>query len=105
MAMPGRAAMNSVPVLIEASSTGSFDQQPDLIVEVCGSWTDHDFVSFDEQEGRLRECIADAMVDRPPSPNGLTLTAGKNRKLARLVNFQTNFVIQNVQVAAEKNCR
>lgn len=65
MAVPGRIPMRSIPVLIEAGSVGSIDQLPGPTVEICGSWSDNDYFSCDEQEGRLRECIADAMRDQP----------------------------------------
>uniref|UniRef100_A0A915JYE3 BCAS3 domain-containing protein n=1 Tax=Romanomermis culicivorax TaxID=13658 RepID=A0A915JYE3_ROMCU len=70
----GPGSLHSIPVVIEASSTGSFDHIPaGPVMEVCGSWSDNDYISCDEQEGRLRKCLADAMVEttsfsHPPPP-------------------------------------
>lgn len=76
--MPTRT-IRSVPVVIEASS-GSFDRAHASTMEVCGSWSDNDYISCDEQEGRLRETIADAMRDAPPIQRGPLHFNGKRQR-------------------------
>ena len=85
-------SIRSVPVVIEASS-GSFDRPLGLTMEVCGSWSDNDYISCDEQEGtlhpsrrlasllsgRLRESIADAMKDSPHLNERLKCAKSRDR--------------------------
>ncbi|KAL1226990.1 BCAS3 microtubule associated cell migration factor [Trichinella pseudospiralis] len=67
MPVPNRQFVNAVPVVVEASSAGSFDLTPELSVEVCGSWSDNDYITCSEKEGRLRRCIAMAMEENMDS--------------------------------------
>lgn len=76
----GSGSLHSIPVVIEASSTGSFDHIPaGPVMEVCGSWSDNDYISCDEQEGRLRKSLADAMAEtasfshQPPPSSPLSV--------------------------------
>ena len=41
---------------------------------MCGSWSDNDYISCDEQEGRLRESIAEAMKEQ--TTTNITKTGG-----------------------------
>uniref|UniRef100_A0A914W130 BCAS3 domain-containing protein n=2 Tax=Plectus sambesii TaxID=2011161 RepID=A0A914W130_9BILA len=52
MSMPANSVLRSVPVVIEATSLGNFEQEVDATAHVCGSWSDNDYISCDEQEGR-----------------------------------------------------
>lgn len=60
MRMPARS---TVPVAIVDQSGTSVDSatHTTLAFDVCGSWSDNDYISCDEQESRVRESIADAM--------------------------------------------
>ncbi len=67
------SGQRSVPVVIEARSDSDSggDWSRNRAVEVCGSWqSDQDYISCDEQEGRLRESIADAMKEMPQIRSG-----------------------------------
>lgn len=62
MSMPGRIRPNSVPVVIDATAFGSFEQSPGMALEVCGSWSS---VSGDETEQKLRKKLQEAMLEQP----------------------------------------
>jgi len=62
MSMPGRIRPNTVPVVIDATAFGSFEQSPGMALEVCGSWSS---VSGDETEQKLRRKLQEAMLDQP----------------------------------------
>lgn len=85
---PANSVSRSVPVVIEATSVGGFEQGADVTRHVCGSWSDNDYISCDEQEGRLRQTIADAMRDAPAPPDaGADL--GGSYSLAVLIILRT----------------
>ncbi|KRY32574.1 breast carcinoma-amplified sequence 3-like protein [Trichinella spiralis] len=81
--MPNRQFVNAVPVVVEASSAGSFDLTPELSVEVCGSWSDNDYITCSEKEGRLRRCIAMAMEENmdSSSSNSDGMPTGQSRTI------------------------
>lgn len=78
------AVLHSIPVVIEASSTGSLDRAAlgMAAAEVCGSWSESgdylwpaaaamagdESASVANSQHHLRQCIAEAMVDRAMSP-------------------------------------
>uniref|UniRef100_A0A5S6QMW7 BCAS3 domain-containing protein n=1 Tax=Trichuris muris TaxID=70415 RepID=A0A5S6QMW7_TRIMR len=63
MTVPTRQSYSVVPV-VEARSAGSIDLTPELTIEVCGSWSDNDYVTSNGNEGTLRKCIIQAMQDQ-----------------------------------------
>ncbi|KRY77936.1 Breast carcinoma-amplified sequence 3 -like protein [Trichinella pseudospiralis] len=83
MPVPNRQFVNAVPVVVEASSAGSFDLTPELSVEVCGSWSDNDYITCSEKEGRLRRCIAMAMEENmdSSSSNSDGMPTGQSRTI------------------------
>lgn len=71
MSTPANSVSRAVPVVIEATSIGGFERERDATMHVCGSWSDNDYISCDEQEDRLRQTIADAMRDASAAPGAV----------------------------------
>ncbi|CDW57748.1 breast carcinoma amplified sequence 3 [Trichuris trichiura] len=63
MTVPTRQPYSVVPV-VEARSAGSIDIAPELTIEVCGSWSDNDYVTSSGNEGTLRKSIIQAMQEQ-----------------------------------------
>ena len=65
-----------MPVVIEATSLGTFERNGGVTREVCGSWSDNDYVSCDEHERELRATIAEAMRESPSLATATGITPG-----------------------------
>ena len=60
---PMQIGGRSVPVVLNTGGASVDSTHTTVTLDVCGSWSDNDYISCEESETRVRKSIADAMHD------------------------------------------